>query len=199
MPVNRASKHSYQDLDGMWCICFHTQDQNWWDPAEERGGAEIHKPSCAETAGRFNGRQPGEIRRRPPCQITYYYRPFVAGIVGRSIGWPLREYDDKHLQTPESAVGAWGRNSGSGTYLQRLMDHRHSTASITVILKMHWIFPADGRLVCVWFQNVVELKEQLQSKQKEHEMAIHSLRDQVVIFPFLCSLCFLLCVYSVWK
>ncbi|XP_067270424.1 GRIP1-associated protein 1 isoform X1 [Pseudorasbora parva] len=28
-------------------------------------------------------------------------------------------------------------------------------------------------------QNVTELKEQLQSKQKEHEMAIHALRDQV--------------------
>ncbi|XP_057212385.1 GRIP1-associated protein 1 isoform X1 [Triplophysa rosa] len=28
-------------------------------------------------------------------------------------------------------------------------------------------------------QNVAELKEQLQSKQKEHEMAIHSLKDQV--------------------
>uniref|UniRef100_A0A9J8DL07 GRIP1 associated protein 1 n=1 Tax=Cyprinus carpio carpio TaxID=630221 RepID=A0A9J8DL07_CYPCA len=29
-------------------------------------------------------------------------------------------------------------------------------------------------------QNVAELKEQLQSKQKEHEMAIHALKDQVI-------------------
>lgn len=32
----------------------------------------------------------------------------------------------------------------------------------------------------VW-QNVAELKEQLQSKQKEHEIALHALKDQVNI------------------
>lgn len=54
---------------------------------------------------------------------------------------PLREYDDKHLQTLESglktAVSASGSDSGTEAHLQRLMDRRHTAASITVILKMH--------------------------------------------------------------
>lgn len=47
---------------------------------------------------------------------------------------------------------------------------------------MHRIVLPDG--LCVWFQNVTELKEQLQSKQKEHEMAIHALKDQVAVSSF---------------
>uniref|UniRef100_A0A673GH78 GRIP1-associated protein 1-like n=1 Tax=Sinocyclocheilus rhinocerous TaxID=307959 RepID=A0A673GH78_9TELE len=36
-------------------------------------------------------------------------------------------------------------------------------------------------------QNVTELKEQLQSKQKEHEMAIHALKDQVACQSAVCQ------------
>ncbi len=34
--------------------------------------------------------------------------------------------------------------------------------------------------VCVSFKMTAELREQLQSKEKEHELAVHTLKDQVI-------------------